>query len=34
MLLAVQAKGWDVLYMEQQDLYWRDGKVYAENATA
>lgn len=30
MLLAAQAKGWLVLYMEQQDLFWRDGQVFAE----
>lgn len=30
MLLAAQARGWPVLYMEQQDLFWRDGRVFAE----
>lgn len=30
MLLAAQAKGWQILYMEQQDLFLRDGKVFAE----
>ena len=29
MLLAAQAKGWTLLYMEQQDLFLRDGKVIA-----
>lgn len=30
MLLAAQAKGWTILYMEQQDLYLDQGKVFAE----
>lgn len=30
MLLAAQAKGWQILYMEQQDLFLRDGQVFAE----
>ena len=30
MLLAAQGRGWQILYMEQQDLFLRDGKVYAE----
>lgn len=30
MLLAAQAKGWPILYMEQQDLFLRDGQVFAE----
>lgn len=29
MLLAAQAKGWDLLYMKQQDVFLRDGKVMA-----
>lgn len=29
MLLAAQAKGWTLLYMEQRDLFLRDGKVMA-----
>lgn len=30
MLLAAQTKNWPVLYMEQQDLFLRDGQVFAE----
>ncbi|MCX4188136.1 glutathione synthase [Methylophaga sp. OBS4] len=30
MLLAAQAKGWQILYMEQQDLFLREGQVFAE----
>lgn len=30
MLLAAQARGWNILYMEQQDLFLREGKVFAE----
>lgn len=30
MLLAAQARGWTLLYMEQQDLFLREGQVYAE----
>jgi glutathione synthase len=30
MLLAAQAKGWPVLYMQQQDLFLCDGQVFAE----
>lgn len=30
MLLAAQGRGWQVLYMEQQDLFLRDGQVFAE----
>jgi glutathione synthase len=30
MLLAAQAHGWTLLYMEQQDLFLREGQVYAE----
>ncbi|RLA58495.1 MAG: glutathione synthase, partial [Epsilonproteobacteria bacterium] len=29
MLLAAQAKGWSLFYMEQQDLFLRDGQVSA-----
>ena len=29
MLLAAQKRGWEVLYMEQSDLFLRDGRVYA-----
>jgi len=29
MLLAAQARGWDLLYMEQPDLFLRDGQVFA-----
>ena len=29
MLLAAQARGWQLFYMEQKDLLLRDGKVYA-----
>jgi glutathione synthase len=29
MLLAAQARGWQLWYMEQQDLYLRDGAVFA-----
>lgn len=29
MLLAAQARGWELLYMEQSDLFLRDGRVYA-----
>ena len=29
MLLAAQARGWQLYYMEQQDLLLRDGKVFA-----
>ncbi|THF69948.1 MAG: glutathione synthase, partial [Methylophaga nitratireducenticrescens] len=29
MLLAAQAKGWTIQYMEQQDLYLSQGKVMA-----
>ena len=30
MLLAAQEKGWRILYMEQQDLFLHEGKVFAE----
>lgn len=30
MLLAAQAKGWNLRYMEQQDVFLSDGEVYAE----
>ncbi|GAB4294270.1 MAG: glutathione synthase [Methylophaga sp.] len=30
MLLAAQARGWQIVYMEQQDLFLRDGQVFAE----
>lgn len=30
MLLAAQERGWQILYMEQQDLFLRDGRVFAE----
>lgn len=30
MLLAAQARGWNILYMEQQDLFLREGQVFAE----
>ena len=29
MLLAAQARGWALLYMEQQDLFLRDGEAFA-----
>lgn len=29
MLLAAQSRGWQLLYMEQSDLYLRDGRVFA-----
>lgn len=29
MLLAAQRRGWELLYMEQPDLFLRDGRVYA-----
>ncbi|MFP5345171.1 MAG: glutathione synthase, partial [Gammaproteobacteria bacterium] len=29
MLLAAQARGWNIHYMEQGDLYLRDGRAYA-----
>ncbi len=29
MLLAAQRRGWELLYMEQGDLFLRDGRVYA-----
>jgi len=29
MLLAAQARGWELVYMEQQDLYLRDGEAFA-----
>ena len=29
MLLAAQKRGWELLYMEQADLFLRDGRVYA-----
>ncbi len=29
MLLAAQSRGWELLYMEQPDLYQRDGRSYA-----
>ncbi len=29
MLLAAQARGWTLLYMEQQDLFLRDGEAFA-----
>ena len=29
MLLAAQRRGWDLIYMEQSDLFLRDGRVYA-----
>ncbi|MDO6562987.1 glutathione synthase [Amphritea sp. 1_MG-2023] len=32
MLWAAQRKGWEIWYMEQQDLYLRDGKVLAKMA--
>lgn len=30
MLLAAQARGWPIYYMQQQDIYLRDAKVYAD----
>ncbi len=30
MLLAAQARGWPIYYMQQQDIYLRDTKVYAD----
>lgn len=33
MLLAAQAKGWQIHYMEQQHLFLRDGQVFAETRT-
>lgn len=33
MLLAAQAKGWTLYYMEQQDIFLRDGKVMASMQT-
>ena len=30
MLLAAQKRGWELLYMEQSDLFLRDGRVYAQ----
>ncbi len=30
MLLAAQKRGWELLYMEQADLFLRDGRVYAQ----
>lgn len=30
MLLAAQRRGWELLYMEQSDLFLRDGRVYAQ----
>ena len=30
MLLAAQARGWNLRYMEQQDLFLNDGEVFAE----
>ncbi|MEH6576058.1 MAG: glutathione synthase [Amphritea sp.] len=32
MLWAAQKKGWELWYMEQKDLYLRDGKVFAKMA--
>ena len=32
MLWAAQRKGWELWYMEQKDLYLRDGKVLAKMA--
>lgn len=29
MLLAAQARGWDLFYMEQSDLFMRDGRAFA-----
>jgi glutathione synthase len=29
MLLAAQSRGWELLYMEQSDLFMRDGRVFA-----
>lgn len=29
MLLAAQTRGWELLYLEQSDLFLRDGRVYA-----
>lgn len=29
MLLAAQARGWEILYLEQADLFLRDGRAYA-----
>ncbi|MBI5461635.1 MAG: glutathione synthase [Gammaproteobacteria bacterium] len=33
MLLAAQKRGWELLYMEQPDLFLRDGRVYAHLRT-
>ena len=30
MLLAAQARGWELVYMEQGDVYLRDGRTYAK----
>lgn len=30
MLLAAQARGWELVYMEQGDVYMRDGRTYAK----
>lgn len=30
MLLAAQRRGWELLYLEQSDLFLRDGRVYAQ----
>lgn len=30
MLLAAQRRGWELLYMEQSDLFLRDGRIYAQ----
>ena len=30
MLLAAQRRGWELLYMEQSDLFLRDGRAYAQ----
>ncbi len=32
MLWAAQARGWSLVYMEQSDLYVRDGKAMARMA--
>jgi glutathione synthase/RimK-type ligase-like ATP-grasp enzyme len=34
MLLGAMRRGWSLHYMEQRDLSARDGKPYAEDATA
>lgn len=33
MLLAAQRRGWEILYLEQSDLFLRDGRVYAHMRT-